>query len=46
MIIGAITFIFDVVGPLVYAAIGSMLFLFLINLFSIHSDEEETHVTG
>lgn len=41
--IGAITFLFDVVGPLVYAAIGSMLLLFLINIFSIHSDEEEAH---
>jgi uncharacterized membrane protein YeaQ/YmgE (transglycosylase-associated protein family) len=40
IIIGAICFVLDIVGPLVYAALGSMLLLFLINIFSIHSDKQ------
>lgn len=40
ILIGGICFVFDIVGPLVYAAIGTMLFLFLINIFSVHADEE------
>ena len=40
ILIGGICFVLDLVGPLVYAAIGTMLFLFLINVFSVHGEQE------
>ncbi len=42
VIIGVVMITLNVFGPLVYAAIGSIAFLFLLNVFSFedsHSDE-------
>jgi uncharacterized membrane protein YeaQ/YmgE (transglycosylase-associated protein family) len=38
VIIGIVCIILNLFGPLVYAAIGSIAFLFLINVFSFHTD--------
>lgn len=38
VIIGVVCIILNLFGPLVYAAIGSIAFLFLINVFSFHTD--------
>jgi uncharacterized membrane protein YeaQ/YmgE (transglycosylase-associated protein family) len=38
VIIGLVCILLNLYGPLVYAAIGSIAFLFLINVFSFHSE--------
>jgi len=38
VIIGVICIILNLFGPLAYAALGSIAFLFLMNVFSFHSD--------
>lgn len=39
VIIGAIAIWFGLFAPLMYAAIGSIAFLFLFNVFSIHASD-------
>jgi uncharacterized membrane protein YeaQ/YmgE (transglycosylase-associated protein family) len=39
LILGVICIVLGLFGPLVYAAIGSIAFLFLINVFSFHTDD-------
>ncbi|MDZ7721040.1 MAG: hypothetical protein U5K72_19625 [Balneolaceae bacterium] len=39
VIIGAIVISFGLYAPLLYAAIGSIAFLFLFNVFSIHTSD-------
>lgn len=39
LIIGVIAIWFGLYAPLLYAAIGSIAFLFLFNVFSIHTSE-------
>lgn len=38
VIIGVISILLNMFGPLIYAAIGSIAFLFLINVFSFHTE--------
>lgn len=38
LIIGVICIILNLFAPLVYAALGSIAFLFLMNVFSFHTD--------
>lgn len=40
VIIGVLLISFGLYAPLVYAAIGSIAFLFLINVFSFHTSEQ------
>lgn len=39
VIIGVAVIMIGLVGPLVYAALGAIAFLFLVNVFSIHSED-------
>lgn len=38
VLIGVIAILFNLFGPLIYAALGSIAFLFLINVFSFHPE--------
>lgn len=40
VIFGISLIMFDIIAPLVYAAMGSVTFLFLINVFSFHISEQ------
>jgi len=40
IVIGAISISFELYAPLLYAAIGSIAFLFLFNVFSIHASDQ------
>lgn len=40
VIFGISLIMFNIIAPLVYAAMGSIAFLFLINVFSIHITEQ------
>ncbi|WP_234567398.1 hypothetical protein [Rhodohalobacter sp. 614A] len=42
IIIGAVVIWLDMYAPLLYAAVGSIAFLFLVNVFSIHTDDRVT----
>lgn len=46
IIIGSIMVYFEIFGPLVYAGLGTAFLLFLVNVFSLHSEEEETNPQG
>ncbi|MDR9388088.1 MAG: hypothetical protein RI513_03705 [Balneolaceae bacterium] len=46
IIIGSIMTYFEIFGPLVYAGLGTAFLLFLVNVFSLHSEEEETNPQG
>jgi hypothetical protein len=46
IIIGSIMVYFEIFGPLVYAGLGTAFLLFLVNVFSLHSEEEETTPQG
>ena len=46
LIIGAAVIWLDLYAPLLYAAIGSIAFLFLVNVFSIHTSEEVAAKAG
>lgn len=46
VIIGAAVMWLDLYAPLLYAAIGSIAFLFLVNVFSIHTSERVAAKTG
>jgi len=41
VIIGVICILLNVVGPLVYAVLGSLAFLFLVNVFNVHPHHED-----
>lgn len=41
VIIGVSVILLNMFAPLVYAALGSIAFLFLINVFSFHTEEEK-----
>lgn len=41
VIIGVVVIALNMFAPLVYAAIGSIAFLFLINVFSFHAHEDQ-----
>lgn len=41
VIIGVIMILLNVFGPLIYAAVGSVAFLFLFNVFSFEQDHKE-----
>lgn len=41
LIIGIVAISLGLIGPLMYATVGSIAFLFLINVFSIHASEPE-----
>ena len=46
VIIGVIMIVLNVFGPMIYAAVGSIAFLFLINVFSFdqeHKDSARSH---
>ncbi|WP_069130414.1 GlsB/YeaQ/YmgE family stress response membrane protein [Rhodohalobacter halophilus] len=40
VLIGVVVVSIGLVGPLVYAAIGSIAFLFLVNVFSLHPEDK------
>lgn len=39
VVIGVVAIVFDLYAPLLYAAISSIAFLFLFNVFSIHASD-------
>lgn len=41
VIIGVFSIILNLVGPLVYATLGSLAFLFLVNVFNVHPHHED-----
>jgi uncharacterized membrane protein YeaQ/YmgE (transglycosylase-associated protein family) len=41
VIIGVSCIFLNVVGPLVYAVLGSLTFLFLVNVFNVHPHHED-----
>ncbi|WP_340103390.1 hypothetical protein [Rhodohalobacter sp. 8-1] len=42
VIIGVIMIVLNVFGPLIYAAVGSIAFLFLINVFSFDQEHKDS----
>ncbi len=47
LIVGAVAIYFELFAPLIYAAIGSVAFLFLINVFSLEPEhKEKTGIAG
>lgn len=46
LVIGFVVIWLDLYAPLLYATIGSIAFLFLVNIFSIHTDDRVAAKTG
>ena len=42
VIIGVVMIVLNVFGPLIYAAVGSVAFLFLINVFSFDQEHKDS----
>lgn len=45
LLVGGIALGFGLAGYLVYAALGTLLYLFIINVFSVHTEGESTSGT-
>lgn len=46
VIIGAVVISLNMYGPLIYAALGAIAFLFLVNVFSFHPNDSVNAKTG